>query len=57
MKKLYRTLLFAPGTRPELLAKAQAGAADAMIFDLEDSVPPTPRKTRAGISPRPSTRA
>lgn len=36
---LYRTLLFAPGSRPELLAKAQTGDADALIFDLEDSVP------------------
>ncbi len=32
-------LLFAPGSRAELLSKAQLGAADAMIFDLEDSVP------------------
>ena len=37
--KMYRTLLFAPGSRPELLFKAQLGDADAMIFDLEDSVP------------------
>lgn len=37
--KMYRTLLFAPGSRPELLSKAQLGDADAMIFDLEDSVP------------------
>jgi len=37
--KMFRTLLFAPGSRPELLAKAQAGSADALIFDLEDSVP------------------
>lgn len=37
--KMFRTLLFAPGSRPELLAKAQLGEADAMIFDLEDSVP------------------
>jgi citrate lyase subunit beta/citryl-CoA lyase len=36
---MFRTLLFAPASRPELLAKAQAGAADALIFDLEDSVP------------------
>jgi citrate lyase subunit beta/citryl-CoA lyase len=35
---MYRTLLFAPGSRPELLEKAQGGAADALIFDLEDSV-------------------
>jgi citrate lyase subunit beta/citryl-CoA lyase len=37
--KLFRTLLFAPATRPELLSKAQAGNADSLIFDLEDSVP------------------
>ncbi len=37
--KMFRTLLFAPGSRPELLTKAQLGNADAMIFDLEDSVP------------------
>lgn len=37
--KMFRTLLFAPGSRPELLAKAQTGNADALIFDLEDSVP------------------
>lgn len=36
---MFRTLLFAPGSRPELLTKAQLGEADAMIFDLEDSVP------------------
>jgi citrate lyase subunit beta/citryl-CoA lyase len=37
--QMFRTLLFAPASRPELLAKAQAGQADALIFDLEDSVP------------------
>ena len=37
--KLFRTLLFAPAIRPELLSKAQDGQADALIFDLEDSVP------------------
>ena len=37
--QMFRTLLFAPGSRPELLAKAQTGNADALIFDLEDSVP------------------
>ena len=35
---MYRTLLFAPGSRPELLVKSQLGEADALIFDLEDSV-------------------
>ena len=38
MKPL-RTLLFAPCTRPELMAKAQDSTADGLIFDLEDSVP------------------
>jgi len=30
--------MFAPGSRPELLKKAQLANADALIFDLEDSV-------------------
>lgn len=38
-RAMFRTLLFAPASRPELLAKAQASQADALIFDLEDSVP------------------
>ena len=37
--KMYRTLMFAPCARPELMAKAQDSQADALIFDLEDSVP------------------
>jgi citrate lyase subunit beta/citryl-CoA lyase len=34
-----RSKLFVPGSRPELFAKALAGAADAISFDVEDSVP------------------
>ncbi len=37
--KPMRSKLFVPGTRPELFAKALAGDADALSFDLEDSVP------------------
>ncbi|HEY4065297.1 MAG TPA: CoA ester lyase [Burkholderiaceae bacterium] len=37
--EMFRSLMFAPSSRPELLAKAQTGHADALIFDLEDSVP------------------
>lgn len=49
--KMFRTLLFAPGSRPELLAKAQAGNADALIFDLEDSVPPNAKDAaRANVA-------
>lgn len=34
-----RSKLFVPGIRPELFAKACAGDADAVSFDLEDAVP------------------
>lgn len=35
-----RSWLYVPGHRPELLAKAMAGDADAVVFDLEDAVAP-----------------
>jgi len=35
---LMRSKLFVPASRPELFAKALAGPADAISFDLEDSV-------------------
>lgn len=35
-----RSLLFVPGHRPERFAKALASDADAVVVDLEDSVPP-----------------
>ncbi len=34
-----RSKLFVPGARPELFDKAMASQADALSFDLEDSVP------------------
>lgn len=34
-----RSKLFVPGARPDFFEKALAGAADAISFDLEDSVP------------------
>ena len=34
-----RTLLFVPGNRPERFDKALASGADAVVLDLEDSVP------------------
>jgi citrate lyase subunit beta/citryl-CoA lyase len=40
MSRLRRGLLFVPGTRPERIAKAAAMAADGVILDLEDTVPP-----------------
>jgi citrate lyase subunit beta/citryl-CoA lyase len=33
--------LFAPGSRADLIAKARTSGADALIYDLEDSVAPT----------------
>jgi citrate lyase beta subunit len=41
-----RSKLFVPGSRPELFAKAVAGAADAISIDLEDAVEET-RKVHA----------
>ncbi|GAH10287.1 unnamed protein product, partial [marine sediment metagenome] len=35
-----RSALFAPGNRPELIDKAVSTAADVVIIDLEDAVPP-----------------
>lgn len=35
-----RSWLYVPAHRPELLDKAMAGAADAVVHDLEDAVPP-----------------
>jgi citrate lyase subunit beta / citryl-CoA lyase len=37
--KPIRTALFAPGNKERVLAKASESDADAVIFDLEDSVP------------------
>lgn len=34
-----RSLLFVPGNRPDRITKALAGGADAVVLDLEDSVP------------------
>jgi citrate lyase subunit beta/citryl-CoA lyase len=45
-----RSKLFVPGSRPELFAKALAGAADGLSFDLEDSVAPDrKREARQGL--------
>jgi citrate lyase subunit beta / citryl-CoA lyase len=37
---LPRSLLYTPGNRSDLVAKASSSAADAVVVDLEDSVPP-----------------
>lgn len=35
-----RSWLYVPAHRPELLAKAMVSVADAVVYDLEDAVPP-----------------
>jgi citrate lyase subunit beta/citryl-CoA lyase len=46
-----RSLLFVPGSREEFLTKAAAAGADALVLDLEDSVPPTVKDAaRASVS-------
>jgi len=44
MSRLRRSLLFVPGTRPERVAKAAGMAADGVILDLEDAVPPAQKR-------------
>lgn len=41
----FRSLLFAPATRPERFAKALASGADAVCLDLEDAVAPSDKAT------------
>jgi citrate lyase subunit beta/citryl-CoA lyase len=38
--QLLRTLLFVPGLRENMIERARSLSPDAIIFDLEDSVPP-----------------
>jgi citrate lyase subunit beta/citryl-CoA lyase len=45
-----RSLLFAPGNRPEMCAKLPRSRPDAAVLDLEDAVPPHLRvDSRAGV--------
>lgn len=43
--ELLRTLLFVPGHKDRLLDKAPEAGADALLYDLEDSVPASERPT------------
>ena len=57
-----RSLLFVPGDRPERMEKAMAGAADALILDLEDAVAPAAkpearRAVRAFLGEQQTSRA
>jgi len=43
--KPVRSFLFVPGNRASMLEKAAGAGADALILDLEDSVPPNEKRT------------
>lgn len=46
----FRSLLFMPGTRPELLSKAPRWRPDAVVLDLEDAVAPDAKaEARAAV--------
>ena len=47
-----RTLLFVPGNRPERFEKAARCGADAVVLDLEDSVPPADKLAARGAIAR-----
>lgn len=54
MMKLYRSTMFVPGNRPDMMDKAPKYGPDALALDLEDSVPVSEKKAarrivRAGI--------
>lgn len=49
MKRPYRSLLFMPGHRPDLVAKGVASGADAIVLDLEDAVPVAEKVGARGI--------
>jgi citrate lyase beta subunit len=46
--RLRRSMLMTPGNRADRLRKAAATAADCLVFDLEDSVPPVAKPEARG---------
>src|ERR1051325_9839144 len=42
--KPIRSMMFVPGNKPSMIEKAATAKADALILDLEDSVPPAERR-------------
>ena len=49
--RLHRSYLYAPGSRPDVMRKALAAGADAVVLDLEDAVAPAVRpEARAAVA-------
>lgn len=46
---LMRTLLFVPANRENMIERAHAAAADVIVLDLEDSVPPAEKENARAI--------
>ncbi len=44
-----RSMLYMPGSKPRALEKARGLAADALILDLEDAVPPAEKNAARGM--------
>jgi (3S)-malyl-CoA thioesterase len=49
MSRPYRSVLYIPGNRARALEKARALPCDAIIFDLEDAVPPGEKANARGV--------
>ncbi len=47
--ELLRTMLFVPGNRSRMIEKATSLDPDAVIFDIEDAVPPAEKPTARGM--------
>jgi citrate lyase subunit beta/citryl-CoA lyase len=51
MTPRWRSVLFVPGTRPDLAAKAPRSGPDLVVLDLEDAVPPAAKsEARATVA-------
>jgi citrate lyase subunit beta/citryl-CoA lyase len=55
MSRRWRSMLFVPGNRPDMAAKAPRSSPSVVVLDLEDAVPPA-AKTEARESVRLATR-
>ena len=47
---LFRSLIFVPGNRPNMLERALSFDADIIMVDLEDSVPPAEKVAARGVA-------
>ena len=48
---VWRSLLYVPGNNEKFISKAHTRGADAIILDLEDSVPEAQRQTARDMLP------